>query len=103
MDSGKADTMNEEQEVEASGPGNFKFRARGYDIMTLLVVAGLAVMGYAMFEMKSTNERIAVAISGLTEAQREMACVISLPMDERLRQIGDPNSFCKRMARMHSA
>lgn len=88
--------QNGRGELDFHGPGGLRLRVRRYDLMTLLVFAGLALFGYIFFV---TIVQIKDGLIKLAEAQREMACIIALPQDDRLKQLGDPNSFCKRIAK----
>lgn len=86
-----------------------KFRARGYDILTIAVVAGLSTMLYMLFDHTKMAERASNdasvnakdAASNAKEtsrAIREMTCVLSLDANQRMDQIGRSDSYCKRMA-----
>ena len=87
----------ENKDIEIYGPAGTKLRARGYDTMTILVVAGLAFFGYMFF---TSLARIELLMQRYGQKQSEMLCLLILPLDERVKQLGDPNSLCKRYAKM---
>lgn len=97
--------MSEEadKDIEVHGPGGTSFRARGYDILTLCVTAGLAatlimLYGHTKVAENSATEA-AVNAKETSRAIREMTCVMSIDQDKRLDQIGREDSYCKRMAK----
>lgn len=92
------DNCNESLEV--SGPGGFAAKLGGkrmaelISLMLLLVVLAMGTMTYRMME------QVSGAITGLSQAQRELTCIISRPQEEREREYLSQNSFCKQMGRL---
>lgn len=94
----------EQSEVEVHGPAGTSIRARGYDVITILVAVFLGVFTWALTQhitdTKESNKQIALAINELSMSQREMACILALPQDDRLKQLNQgENSFCKQLSR----
>lgn len=79
-----------------------KLRARGYDLLTILVAAALGLMLYMLFEHTKIAEvsakDAAVNAKETSRAIREMTCVLSVDQSDRMNQLGRQDSFCKRMA-----
>jgi len=95
--------MAEQQdEVEVNGPGGFKIRARGYDILTLLVVVGIALLGYLFWEhkidAKASQVEIVKAVEKVADSQSELSYLISLTAEERSRlKLDMPESLRRRV------
>lgn len=98
------------RDLEITGLGGTKFRARGYDILTLVVVAGLSVMSYVLwrhmedavsFRNEATQAAAATVetLKALAREQRFTTCILATKEDQREAQYGSPNSFCNRMAK----
>ena len=89
-------------EVEAGG---VKARAKNYRIIDIVWIGialcgalGLYIVSQHDQQTRENGTALASAIREFAAAQREMACIISLPQEERERQYVLPGSFCKRMA-----
>lgn len=86
--------------IEVTGPGgigaklNGKRMAETITLVLVLVVLGISYMSYMAMQQVSS------AITGLSQAQRELTCIISRPQEEREREYLSGNSFCKQMGRM---
>lgn len=94
--------MAEQQdEVEVNGPGGFKIRARGYDILTLFVVIGIALLGYLFYEhkadAKTAQTEIVKALDKVGDSQVELSYLISLTPEERAKlRLEMPESLRRR-------
>jgi len=93
----------EDPELSVTAPGGASARARGYRSIDLIVIGLAVLVGWTYYQQDSRLDdhgaRIIVALDEITGAQREMSCLLSLPMEERERQYMDPESFCRRMGR----
>lgn len=82
--------------------GNTKFRARGYDFISVLLSVGLTIaLGILYQHMMDThiaNDRIAKALIMMTREQVKTNCILALPQESRLDQITSENALCKRLA-----
>jgi len=91
----------QQEEVEATAPGGFKVRVRGYDIIVVIATVIMTMVAYMVYEHKieahASSSNIANAMRDLASAQREMACIISLPQERREQEFISPNGFCKRI------
>lgn len=94
------------QEFEASTPIG-KFRARGYDLITALLVVGVAVMSALFYrhveQSQEAQEKIikvieqnAVSTSAYARALDRMTCIISLEQNKRESAYDNPYSRCNR-------
>lgn len=95
--------QNEQDEIEAAGPGGLKIRVRGYDILTIVMVvfgaAGVALLYQHSERTEQTMSKVAVSIDKLSQSNCEMACIISLPQEDRIKQFSSPQAFCKEICR----
>ncbi len=89
-------TAEEQREVEIKGPAGTGFRARGYDLVSIAVYMFMAGV---LFILWHQTEKISKALGSVAESQREMACVIAQPQEDRPKEIYNADSFCKRLAR----
>ncbi len=101
--------MAEEKEgVSFKFPG-FEGSARGSNTVALLTLLGVTALGYADYShsqaSKEASMSLVAAIREMTAAQvrmvavqREMSCLLSLPMERREREYFSPNSFCKSIS-----
>lgn len=91
-----------EKEVEVTLPAGTKFRARGYDFLTIGIFIGLTAMVMMQYNHATGAEKFASDANNnareTARAIREMTCIMSLDPEKRLAQIGAPDSYCKRMA-----
>ena len=75
------------------------------EIIAVMSLCLLGVLAFVLFEhmadTKASGKELTAAVREMASAQREMACIISLPEDRREREYASPNSFCRSMARMH--
>jgi len=92
------DNCNES--IEVSGPGGFAAKLGGKRMAELISLLLLLVLLGMSYMQNETNKQVAGAITGLSQAQRELTCIISLPQEEREREYLSQNSFCKQMGRM---
>lgn len=94
------------QEFEATTPIG-KFRARGYDLITALLVVGVAVMSALFYrhveQSQEAQEKIikvieqnAVSASAYARALDRMTCIISLEQNKRESAYDNPYSRCNR-------
>jgi hypothetical protein len=93
--------MDENHEaIEFNGPAGIKIRTRGYDLIVILVIAGLTLMTYMQYQATAVQDKIFLAIERLTLAQmagtaatREQTCILTLSQEQRK----DPNqsNWCK--------
>lgn len=98
--------MNQDDEsgnsIEVSD-GSRKLKIRGYDLLTIFVCVCATLGGYLMYQhtmdSKEVSTKIAISIASLAQSQREMACIISLPQEQRLQEFGRPDGWCRRMSR----
>lgn len=91
-----------QDEVEVNAPGGFKVRARGYDILTLIVVVGLVLLGYMFWEhkgeAKAAQAEVTKAVEKVADSQNELAYLISLTPEERSRlKLDMPDSLRRRV------
>lgn len=92
-----------QDEVEATLPGGTKLRVRGYDFLTIAVVAGICIMAYVLW--KHTEETAAASVAAnqslnvLAKEQRLTTCILATKEDQREAQYANPQSFCNRIAR----
>jgi len=101
-------------EVEATLPGGTKLRVRGYDFLTIAVIAWMAVQSYISWRHAEDTEntsRVQAAVLAtvakeqkiqtevIAKEQRFATCIIATKEADRETQYGNPNSFCNRMAR----
>lgn len=95
--------MSTEQEsMEVDAPGGFKIRARGYDILTLIIVVGLVLLGYMFWEhrgeAKASQIEVTKAVEKVAESQAELSYLISLTPEERSKlKLDMPDSLRRRM------
>ena len=94
--------MADQEALEVDAPGGFKIRARGYDILTLIVVVGLVLLGYMFWEhkgeAKSSQIEVTKAVEKVAESQAELSYLISLSPEERSRlKLDMPDSLRRRM------
>ena len=98
-----AEDCNNAASIEVTGPGGIGAKVRGTrmsDIIAVLSTIALGILSYAVFMMYGTMLSVGGAIRDLAAAQRELACIISRPQEDREREYGSPNSFCKQMGRL---
>lgn len=78
-------------------------RARGYDAITIVLVAYAVFSTYFLFtmvtEVRISNKQLTEAMGQIISTQKEMACILALPQEQRLQEIGNMNSFCKRISK----
>ena len=97
------DTVAQEVELDAK---QGKIRVRGSDVLTTFGIAAVVLVGYMVWEHKEDSKTTQTAFIGdvremtaaqrdSVQAQREMNCIISLPQEQRQRDI----EFCKRVVR----
>lgn len=97
-------------EFEVKTPlGSFTSRGkRNAEIIAALSLAAMLVLAYIMWNHSEDTVRARVdrnkqmdalsgAIKEFAAAQREMACIISLPQDKREAEYRSPFGLCKRM------
>lgn len=94
--------MAEQDALEVDAPGGFKVRARGYDILTLIIVVGLVLMSYMFWEhkgeAKASQVEVTKAVEKVAESQAELSYLISLSPEERSRlKLDMPDSLRRRM------
>lgn len=93
-------TENCNDSIEVSGPGGWGAKLGGKRMAELIsillgvVMLALGVMTYKMME------QVSAAITSLSQAQRELTCIISRPQEEREREYLNANSFCKQIGRL---
>lgn len=90
------------EELEVNAPGGFKIRARGYDVIVLLAVAGLTLLGYITWQHtideKASKTEIVTTIKQMAESQEELAYIVSLTAAEREKlRLDMPSSLRKRL------
>lgn len=84
-------------------------RARGYDLLVVLIVVALAANGviqyYHMEDAKfaasaaaSNSRDVAKAIQDGNRVQRLSACIAATDPDKKEAQYMQPNSFCNRIS-----
>lgn len=106
---------DQQDEVEVTTPAG-KFRARGYDVLVILVVVictiNSAILYTHMEDAKATgqaiaatNREVATAMKESNKAQQEsnkvqrlQACLSATKEEAKEREYMQPNSFCNRMA-----
>ena len=108
-----------ESEISAELPFG-KFRARGADLISILLAAWLGVLTYGLYThmveareaaetlrkvneevaktLMATNRDVAAAMQAGVKAQRFTACLVATKDAEREKQYLQPNSFCNRMS-----
>lgn len=101
--------MAEEQnEVEVTTPVG-KLRARGTDLIAVLIVVALSANGVIQYnhmeDAKSaastataTNKEVAGAIKEVVKAQRQSTCILATDADKREQEYMKQNSFCNRIS-----
>lgn len=94
--------MAEQDALEVDAPGGFKVRARGYDILTLIVVAGLVLLGYMFWEhkdeAKASQVEVTKAVEKVADSQAELSYLISLSPEDRAKlKLDMPDSLRRRM------
>lgn len=97
-----SEEKDEMQEIEAAGPGGIKFRARGYDIITLVgIIIGVLVayvLWQHMAESKEQSKVIVDALKQVATSQQELSYMISLTAEERARlKLDMPPSLRERL------
>ncbi len=94
--------MDQEPDEVEIAAGDKKIKVRGYDILTIFIVVAASIGLYVVYQhthdTKDSNEQIAKSIAALASSQREMACIISLPQDQRLIEFTSQNGLCRRLA-----
>lgn len=102
--------MNEENNTGSEsgittplGSLNFKGK-KAAEFISIVLLALFAVLAYAFWEhktdQKAADTNITAAMKDNASATRLMACLISLPQDERKREFTQDSSFCKQMSRL---
>lgn len=78
-------------------------RVRNYDFATMLVVAIGTLLIYMQFiqsqQQKEAYQVITAALNRIAYSQKESTCIQALPDTLKSKEIGDPESLCKRIAR----
>lgn len=113
--------MAEEQKDSSCTTGQFSLTtplgsitSRGKktaELIATLSLAALLILGYVLWghtqdSVQDRHERIkyvemlAIGLNNMAKAQREMACIISLPPERREAEYKTPDSFCKRIGVM---
>lgn len=112
-------TDTQESELSAETPIG-KFRARGADLISVMLAAWLGLLTYGMYQhmadmrdaaddqrkgneqvaaaLLKTNQEVSTAMQAGVKAQRFTACLVATKDTEREAQYLQPNSFCNRMA-----
>lgn len=92
----------EEKSLEVETPMG-KLRARGYDLVSILLAVGLGAGIYMQMQHAKAAEESAAAASvnakETAQAIREMTCVILLIEAKKFDQIASADAYCKRVAR----
>ncbi len=73
---------------------------RSMDLFLMAVVTAVTgvIIGFSYF-IGAKVDALTGSMRQFAIAQREMACIISIPMERREEQFMDPSSFCRRVAR----
>lgn len=86
--------------IEVTGPGGIGAKVNGKRMAELISLLLLLVVITMSYMSHQTMMQVASAITGLSQAQRELTCIISRPQEEREKEYLNGNSFCKQMGRM---
>ena len=101
--------MSEERqqdELEVTGPGGTKIRARGYDIMVIMVIVGITLLGYVLWEHKmeakagqeSMKVEITKSLDKVAQSQEELSYLISLTPEQKAKlNLEMPESLRRRL------
>lgn len=96
--------MAEEQpdELEVNAPGGFKIRARGYDLIVILMAFGVAGIAYLLWEhkvdAKAAQAEVTHAVQEVASSQTELSYLMTLTPDERSKlKLEMPESLRKRV------
>ena len=101
--------MSEERqqdELEVTGPGGTKIRARGYDILVIMVIVGITLLGYVLWEHKmearagqqQMEEKVTKSLDKVAQSQEELSYLISLTPEQRARlSLEMPESLRRRL------
>lgn len=91
------------EELELTGPGGTRVRARGYDLIAILLAVGMGSGLYMLHQhtadARDSSVMISQSLRELAVSQRETACVLALPQDQRMQQFAQNDSWCKRVSR----
>lgn len=88
------------ESIEVSGPGGFAAKLGGKRMAELIsIILGIVMLAMGIMTYRMM-EQVSIAITGLSQAQRELTCIISRPQEEREREYMSSNSFCKQMGRL---
>lgn len=97
MDNGSAEISTPIGSVKVGGK-------RMAEIIAVLCLSLLLVHTYVLYthtnDSRAGEEKLSAAIREMASAQREMACIISLPQERREREYATQNGFCRTMAKM---
>lgn len=96
--------MSEDREIEVGPRG---LRARNYDLVSVGLFCAIIFIAYFLYdqlqEFKFIAASTASTIKQFTDeegkARSEMICILALPQEERLKQLFEKDSLCKRIAR----
>lgn len=92
---------DDEREIEADTPIG-KFRARGYDTLTAVVIVALMGYGYMLWmhmsEARASSDEVAKQLREIVRVQKFSTCLQATPDNQKEAQYSSPQSFCNRMA-----
>lgn len=102
--------MSEQQEeVEVKTPAG-TFRARGYDLIMILIVVVCSVQATLLYQhledakatgaaVAATNKEVSRSINELVREQRLTTCIFVTKEEQREREYMQSTSFCNRVSK----
>lgn len=88
-------------EVEVEGAG-MRAKARGKRLGDIVMGACLVCMAGMVAVVWYGFERFNATLMQINQGQLEIACILTVPTEQRTEQFSNPNSLCRYLARSRS-
>jgi len=100
-ESGEIRQPPQPQELELDGPGGLKFRVRGYDFLTLVILGIATGLGWLLWDLRANAQREHAEITKtqvvVETSVAEMAYILTLSQAEREKlNLSMPESLRKK-------